>query len=339
VFATTHLIGIKSFVYRREGMINASMEFDYKTQMPLYRLRVGEPGQSNALEIAGKFGLPQRVIDTAKGMLGSEKVELDFMISDLAEKRLRYEHDIEELGRRRRETEEKSRMLEEKLASSEVRMKEVLAGAYREAAEIVRMIKRQMYALLEDAKKKEREALREDIKEAELKQAEIGERLRAFEPIEDHTPSPEAMKAGDAVFVKSLGIDAFITGLNLKQGRVKVRAGSVEVEVPVSDISFGKGKPRPERETNVWYGTVAESASSRINLVGLRVDEALSRLEPFLNHAALAGLREVVIIHGIGKGILARAIRDHVTGHPLVEQFRSGEVTEGGAGVTIVTLA
>ena len=81
-----------------------------------------------------------------------------------------------------------------------------------------------------------------------------------------------------------------------------------------------------------------EMAPSRINLIGMRVEEALSKLEPFLNHAALAGFREVTVIHGYGTGILAKAVREHVTRHPLIKQFRHGEPSEGAGGVTVVTL-
>ncbi|MFZ3089766.1 MAG: Smr/MutS family protein [Nitrospirota bacterium] len=81
-----------------------------------------------------------------------------------------------------------------------------------------------------------------------------------------------------------------------------------------------------------------EPVAAQINLIGLRVDEAIPILERFLNHAVLAGLSEVTIIHGTGAGILSKAVREHLSGHRLVENFRSGEQTEGGAGVTVVTL-
>ena len=81
-----------------------------------------------------------------------------------------------------------------------------------------------------------------------------------------------------------------------------------------------------------------EAVSARVTLIGLRVEEALSRLEPFLNHASLAGLSEVTVIHGLGTGALSRAVREHLEGHPLVKNFRKGEQSEGGNGVTVVTL-
>jgi DNA mismatch repair protein MutS2 len=81
-----------------------------------------------------------------------------------------------------------------------------------------------------------------------------------------------------------------------------------------------------------------EPVSSRINLIGLRVNEALSGLETFLNHASLAELQEVTIIHGVGKGLLSKAIHEHLEGHPLIKQYRRGTTEEGGAGVTVATM-
>ena len=107
----------------------------------------------------------------------------------------------------------------------------------------------------------------------------------------------------------------------------------------MADVRLKKGREVAERENkHLPLSAPDEMVPSRISLVGTRVDEALSRLEPFLNHAALAGFREAVIIHGVGTGALKRAVREHLTGHPLVKAFRSGDQSEGGAGVTIVIL-
>ncbi|HEX8948511.1 MAG TPA: endonuclease MutS2, partial [Dissulfurispiraceae bacterium] len=336
-FATTHLMDIKGFVHRTEGMLNASMEFDRKTLSPLYKLRIGEPGQSHALEIARRYGLPDRIIDSAKTLLGGIKVEFDNLIADLNEKRARYEEGLRDLGRRTSELEERERRTAEALSGAESRRDEVLASAYREASSIISGIKRQMHDLLEEAREKDRAAKREAIKRAEEAQKQIAGKLRECEAA--GAPPIEAIKKGDVVFIRSLGYDAPVVEVDRKHSRIKARAGSMEVEVPVEEIEFRKGKAVDKRETAIRTGVTEEAVSPRINLVGLRVDEALSRLEPFLNHASLAGLPEVVIVHGLGAGILLRAVREHLKGHPLVKDFRSGEQKEGGNGVTVATLA
>ena len=113
----------------------------------------------------------------------------------------------------------------------------------------------------------------------------------------------------------------------------------MELEVPVSDTAKKKGTRFFSDQAKTFApDTPDEEITTKIRLVGLRVEEALSELEPFLNHAALAGFQEVAVIHGIGKGLLARAVREHLHGHPLVKSYRKGEQSEGGAGVTIVDL-
>ncbi|MDP2156343.1 MAG: endonuclease MutS2, partial [Nitrospirota bacterium] len=137
VFATTHLMGIKGFVHRAPGMANASMEFDKQTLTPLYRLRTGEPGQSHALDIARKYGLPAHVVDAAKELLGGGKVELDDLMADLNEKRAEYEQLLEELRKKQAEAEVKEQEISLRIAEAEAQKREMLAKAHREALDIV----------------------------------------------------------------------------------------------------------------------------------------------------------------------------------------------------------
>ncbi len=338
LFATTHLTDIKGFVHRTEGMINASMEFDQRTLTPLYRLRAGEPGQSHALEIARRYGLPERIIESAKGLLGGIKMEFDNLIADLIAKRTRYETALAELKRQQEETLEKNRLLEERLAEEEVRRKEVLARAYRDASEIVITAKREMHALIEEIRRKGKQKSREALKQAEVIHEEVTDKLRELEESDYAAPPLGEIRMGDIVFVRSLGYDASVMEVDEKHHRIRVRSGQAEIEVPASEIAYKRGRSAEVKSGGVHLDKTDGTVSSRINLVGVRADEALSRLEPFLNHAALAGLSEVTIIHGFGTGILARTVREHLDGHPLVRSYRKGEKEEGGGGVTVVTL-
>jgi DNA mismatch repair protein MutS2 len=338
VFATTHLTDIKGFVYRTEGMVNASMEFDQKTLTPLYRLRIGEPGQSHALEIARRYGLPDSIVDSAKAMLGGLKVEFDNLIVDLSEKRAGYEKGLDEIRKERLEIEELKTALGVALSGAEARQKEMLANAYREAAEIVAKTKRELYELLEDARKNEREKRREAIKHAEHTQERLAEKVREYEVPALGVLSIDEIMEGDVVYVKSLDADAPVVEINLKHNRIKVNTSGKEVEVPAADIEYRRGRRGTARQETANIQTPETQVSSRINLVGMRVDEALSHLEPFLNHASLAGFSEVTVIHGIGAGILLRAVREHLERHPLVKGFRRGKTGEGDNGVTVVTM-
>ncbi len=337
-FATTHLADIKGFVHRTEGMVNASMTFDLKTLTPLYRLRSGEPGQSHALEIARRYGLPDSLIDDAKKMLGSAKIDFDRMISDLNLRRSEYEDTLENIRKLQSELEERNRLIEKILSDARQKQKEVLADAYREASDLISDTKRRMNSFLYDIKMQEKSERQKTMKEIETVQESVVEKLREFDAGDHGAPAIEEINKRDVVYVTSLGYDAPVIEVNRKNNRLKVMAQNMEVEVPISDIRFKRGKSMPEARVSVQSAKADEAVSSRINLVGLRVDEALSRLEHFLNHASLSELREVTIIHGVGKGLLMKAIREHLTEHPLIKNFRSGTTEEGGIGVTVATI-
>lgn len=338
VFATTHLAEIKGFVHKTEGMLNASMAFDNKTFLPLYKLRVGEPGQSHAFETARRFGLPENIIDAAKNILGFQKIEIDSLIHDLNEKRRQYETAIDDLRQKKAEIAEKERLLKQIAQEAENLQKEFLSNAYKEASIIILNTKRQMHAFLEDLKKMDREGAKEVIREVESAQVSIIEKLKEYETPEKSAPAIDEIAEGDVVFVKSIERDASVVAVNRRDKRMKVRAGSIEIEVPLSDVYFRKDLPSEAEQGGIQIESSGETVSSVINIIGLRVDEALSKIEPFLNHALLAGFSEVTIIHGIGTGALSKAVRDYLKDHPLIKSFRSGSRQEGGAGVTIAAL-
>jgi DNA mismatch repair protein MutS2 len=337
VFATTHLADIKGFVHRTEGMVNASMEFDLSTLTPLYRLRSGEPGQSHAIEIAGRYGLPDKVISVAKGMLGTMKVEFDHMISDLNAKRAECENALDDLRKRRSEIDEKNGLLDRMLSDAKEKQREVLAGAYREASDLVSDTKRRMNALLDEIRRKEKSERKKILKEVEVAREHIAEKLMEYD-VDDKALTPADIKKGDMVYIKSLGYDASVIEIEPRRNRLKVSAKSMEIEVPLSDARLRRGKSVPGSKSMIQTGRTDEAVSPRITLIGLRVDEALSRLEQFLNHTAMAELTEVTVIHGIGKGLLSKAVYEHLTDHPLVKNFRQGTQEEGGFAVTVVAM-
>ncbi len=337
VFATTHLSDIKGYVHRTAGMLNASMEFDQKSLSPLYRLRIGEPGQSHALETAKRYGLPESIIDSAKAMLGGVKLEFDALIADLNRKREDYEKGIAQLEKQKADIEKEKKLIDQKLSEAEALRKESIEKAYKEASEIVYATKRQMHELMEEMKKGEKAKRREILKEVGENQEQITRKLREYDAADRGSPSIDEIREGDTVFVRSLGYDASVIKIIRQYQRIRVAAGNKEIEIPLADIGFRRGKALVKDELEAKTGS-DEAVSARITLIGMRVEEALSRLEPFLNHASLAGLREVTIIHGFGTGALARAVREHLQGHPLVKKFRRGEQSEGGNGVTVATL-
>ena len=229
-------------------------------------------------------------------------------------------------------------MVEQRLSEADSLRRESIEKAYQEASEIVSGVKRQMNALLEEIKKGDKAKKRDILREVGERQKEISFKLREYDVADSGSPSIDDIREGDTVFVRSLGYDASVLKIMGRGQRIRVAAGGKEIEIPLSDVGFGRGKSISREASQAKAENSDESVSSRITLIGMRVEEALSRLEPFLNHSSLAGFGEVTVIHGLGTGALSRAVREHLDGHPLVKKFRKGEQSEGGNGVTVVTL-
>jgi DNA mismatch repair protein MutS2 len=260
------------------------------------------------------------------------------MVADLNLKRRLHEESLAALEQQKAALQEKMHKLEQNRQALELRYKEKLSDAYAEATEIVQETKRQMQHLLDELKKKEKAEGREILKKVRERQAELEEKkLEYASPDEAGVPLDE-ISEGDSVFVKSLGHEAVVVHVIRPQNRLRVSYGGKEIEMPASGISKSKAEGTRTSPGSVTTPAADEMPVLRLNLIGHRVDEALSELEPFLNHASLSGVTEVTVIHGFGTGALSRAVRDYLKGHPLVKSFRKGEQPEGGGGVTVATM-
>lgn len=335
VVATTHLTEIIGFVQKEPGMVNAAMAFDRQKLAPLYRLVVGEPGESHALEIASRYGLPERVVRFARGMIGTMEADFHALLRDLKEKRERLERTLADLAQREEKVARAEQNLVDRSEEAAKLVRDAREQGYLEAQQIIRKARREVAAQLDEAK---REKAREAKERLDQAAREVDQALEELHPEEG--VAADQVRVGDVLFVKPLNLDATILSVDPRAGRVRVRAGSMEMEVAMTSLLKPKGKePKKMRKQKAKQEEAerAEPASS-INLLGMRVEEAIGELEPFLNHAALDRIDELRIVHGKGTGALMKGVRSYLSGHPLVASFRTGERFEGGDGVTVVTL-
>jgi DNA mismatch repair protein MutS2 len=334
-FVTTHLTEIKVFAHKNEGMINASMEFDQKTFTPLYRLKIGEPGYSYAFQTAKRFGLPDHIIGYAQSLIGTKNIELDSLLRDLHQKKRYYESEMQKIHQMEEEIRKKEELIERTLSEAELKNKEVLLNAYKKAEEIITITKRQAYSIMEEIKKRDRTEIKDAIKRLEKIKNTIQESVKEIKGIE-HPSLIDHIKEGDTVYISPYGTEAYVVRV-LDENRLKVRKGNIEFEVNLAQVSKVSQVVKESGSINVELKD--EAFISQINLLGLKVEDALSRLEKFLNRAFLSDISEVKIIHGIGTGALLRAIKDYLSGHPLIKDFRKAREEEGGLGVTIAMLS
>lgn len=328
VFATTHLVDIVGFVYSSPGMINASMEFDQKTMSPLYRLKIGEPGESHAFDIVIRYGFPEAIIEKARSRLG-EGSDLYKLINELTDKRNKYESLIKEEQERVEKLRTQETRIRNMFNDLERESKEILKRAYKEAEEIVFDVRKRLNLIMQQMKVKDPRLLTKEIEKID-KEIEGKIRDLSDEPVMDINNINE----GDIVFVKSVGEDLEVIRVLKEKEAVRVRLRNMEIEVTLEDLCPPKGSTKNDREGIFVDADV--NVGEEFNIMGLRVDEGVRKLESFLNHAFLKDLKEVRVIHGIGKGILLKAVKEYLKGHELVEDFYSDE---SGQGVTIIKLA
>lgn len=337
VIATTHLSDIIGFVHQTSGMINAGMAFDDGTFTPLYRLVVGEPGQSHAVEIARRFGMPEQVIDFARKMLGNAGSEFTALLGELRQRRTEYENMYKSLEARERSLDRRSDELDARADEVRLIRKEAAEKGWSDARELISATRRKMNGLLDELKREKRSEIVDELRQAEK---ELVRQLQPQVAEPDRAPL-KSIKQGDAVYIGSLGCRGVLLTLDSRHGKARVRAGRMELDVPFADLSDPGESVQPDRmkaSAAPWRVNAIKDEQRELKLIGLRVEEALAELEPFINHAAAAGLGEVRVIHGLGTGRLKDAVREELARHPLVDVFRPGESHEGRDGATVVKL-
>jgi DNA mismatch repair protein MutS2 len=338
VIATTHLSDIIGFVHRTPGMINAGMAFDDASFTPLYRLIVGEPGQSHAIEIARRFGMPEGVIAFARQMLGNAGSEFAGLLSELRQRRTEYENLRSSLKQRERSLDQRSADLDARADEVLQIRKEAAEKGWNDAKELISATRRRTNALLDELKRENKGEIIDELRQVETA---LVAQLQPHDALQGRLPL-KSIKQGDTVHISSLGYDGVVLLLDSRHARARVRAGRMELEIPVAELfsplAERTGRSGKKSVIAPWKIDVVESDQRELKLIGMRVEEALTELEPFIHHAAAAGLAEVRIIHGIGTGRLRDAVREELERHPLVVSHRPGEAHEGRNGATVVTL-
>lgn len=341
--ATTHYSEIKAFALTREGMENASMEFDVDRLCPTYRLFVGIPGKSNAFEIASRLGLHADVITSARTFLKQEDVEFEDVIQNAQAERQRAALEREQAVEMRFELERLKSAVEQEKKRLETEKASLRTKAREEARAIVRDAREEMertIAQLRNTKGLDARLVDRAVQNARDKARNTE---AAFtDPIamqDDAGHAPKAVRPGDRVKVLSLSQNATVQKAQNSRGEVQVQAGVIKLNVPLSDLRLIDEVIKPSASSGgVHLDPMREVASLSLDLRGKMVDEALMEVDRYIDDAIMHGREEVQIIHGKGTGALRKGIQEHLRRHKHVKSFRLGNYGEGDAGVTVLTL-
>ncbi|MEW6686279.1 MAG: endonuclease MutS2 [Candidatus Edwardsbacteria bacterium] len=352
VIATTHYGTLKVFAHSKPGMQNAAMEFDRTTLHPTYRLMMGVPGGSYALEIAQRLGIPIDVLEKAKGFVSSEAIHLDELIAKL-------EESIQEGEKTRWEVNQKSEELTTLISQYEKRMetireeeKRIKERAKEEGRKILEETKRVSQRAIEEIKKQppSHPTVRkiERVLSEEIRKLVNSEKLKVpKKPLKD-------LKIGEKLWLESVKREGVLLTLPNSQGKVKVQIGSLRLDLSAEELSRQSVRPRAfspqifqrplekveedELETSSVNYENEGSFSPELHLIGKRVKESVEILDKYLDDAQLKGISFIKIVHGKGKGILRAVVKEALAKDERVKSFRLGEWNEGGSGVTVVEL-
>ncbi len=336
--ATTHHGFLKVFAHETPGVGNGAMEFDQATLTPTYRFHAGTPGSSYALEMAGRLGFPQPLMDRSRRLLGEGQHRLESLIAELEASLQQSRSESDRLRRETARAEELARTYGERMAALQKEVKEMRRAAVEEAKKIVERAN----AVIEQSVREIREtgAARTSARSARENVQQINEELaKETENLSDTEPlRAEPLTPGCAVTMREGGDAGEIVSIAPDGKTAVVVFGQVKMRVPVTDL-------RPARRRELRSDQVAElrtakmaSASREIDLRGMTGDEAIPLLDKFLDDALLAGLTRVDIIHGKGTGALRKRVMEFLESHPRVRSSRIAEWNEGGTGATVVEL-
>ncbi len=333
---TTHFDGLKAYGYLHSDVENVSVQFDEKTLEPLYVLSYGTSGHSNAFLVAEKLGVSEKVLErayqhyTQGGQeMGRALEKLERLMEEVEAQRLHWIRKQEEVDQNRRHVKEiLNRMKRER--------EKILVRAEERANQAVQKVEEELKAWLKHQKEKP---------PGQIRRKEIQEMKEKFLPLVRRVKrkgETSGVQIGDRVIIRSLRKAGILLKAEASLNRAEVLMEKARAVVQLSDlvrVSDQQRDQEPSKENLPRQPLKeAEDVPEQLNVIGLTVDEALPRVDKFIDQALLMGKEKIQIVHGIGTGRLRAAIGNYLNTHRGVKQFAPAESQKGGAGVTVVEL-
>ncbi|HEY7441687.1 MAG TPA: endonuclease MutS2 [Vicinamibacterales bacterium] len=358
VISTTHYDALKAYASTTEGVVCAAFGFDPETFEPTYKLVYGSPGRSLALEIAGRLGLSQGIVDAARSNLSAEQAQLAEHLARMDEELRALDHDRRLVKRERElldEADHRARAREESLRHREESSKTRLNQALDEH---LRAARSEIDAVLADLRRRTAELAAQAARhpgeqpttgdtgatrsQARSAVEHVIDRFRpeaAERATAPTSPPGRSALVGDRVLVSAFGLEGTVVAVHDREAEVEVQGKRLRSRL--SDLQVLEAVQPSGSGSRVRVDVHLQPRSdalSELNLVGSTVDDALTRVDKFLDESLLTEQRIIRLIHGYGTGQLRRAIATYLESHPLVAHFQPAPADQGGGGVTVVEL-
>jgi len=336
--ATTHYSDLKAFAYTTPGTENGSVEFDIETLSPTYRLVVGVPGQSNALAIARRLGMPDNVIERARSYLNPEVERVDSILGEIRQRRNEAEAARREAARVRAEAEALRDAVQQQLAEAEAiretARQDTILEVERELADARQAIRR----VRETPERLPRQELQPAVQESRAQLEQAAQEVRQF--VRKRRPkaaSAVRLRVGDTVEITSLGGEGEVLGFSDDGTEADIQMGAFKVRQPIAMLRR-IGGPKVVKQPRYVAPPPRRDVDMELHLRGQRAAGVDQLVDDYLNDAYLSRLPYVRIVHGKGTGALREVVRQVVAKHPLVASWETPPQNEGGEGVTVVHL-
>ncbi|MFY0652090.1 MAG: endonuclease MutS2 [Cyclobacteriaceae bacterium] len=340
---TTHYGNLKKSADKLDGIMNAAMKYDVKKLEPLYTLEIGNPGSSFALEIAGKIGLNKQMLGRAKNIAGHSHVQFDRMINELELEKAEIKKIRSEIQQKDKRLKEAIRDYEELKDFLEEEKPKILQKAKSEAARIIKDSNKQVeqtirYIKISEADQRKTQEARQRLKQYEEK---VGgeKKVESAKPVVDKS----ALEVGDKVRLKDSETVAEV--LSIKKNNVEVAIGSIKSRMSVSDVTKisntqikKMANERVRQMSGIDVNAKLTSFSPNLDIRGVRAEEAIGKVEAFVDEALLLGFDEIKILHGKGHGVLREIVRNTLRENHRVGSTKDEHVEFGGSGITVVEL-
>lgn len=353
----THFQNLKQMAEETPGLINGSMLYDRHLMQPLFKLSIGSPGSSFALEIARKIGLPESILDRAGEIVGSDYINIDRYLLDIARDKRYWENKRLSIKAKEKKIDSVLASYEEAADTLRASRKEIIADARAQAQQIIdssnAAIERTIHEIRRAQADKEltrsaREALkasRESITNDHAEKHPLLERAPRSRKPRKEAPAPKVeapLAEGDYVKLDGQGEPGKIITINGKQASVAF--GQLLVNVKLDRLKPTQGRPKKAKDSFISNSTTDSMRERQLNFKqeidvrGMRADEAVQAVTYFIDDAIQFNAGRLRILHGTGTGALRQYIRRYLDTVPGVRSYQDEDVRFGGAGITIVNL-
>ena len=342
---TTHFTPLKEFAYEVSRIENASMEFDSSTLKPLYRIKIGLPGASNALAISRRLGLDEKILDDAFGFLSEGARSFENVVARAEESRVQAEDALIRAKQAEGEWNKKLAELNEKIEGVN-REKEKISRSAR--TEIRRIVSERTESAEEMLQEIEKIFAAEEITQSDLIKARtLKNRLinlsydeeEKKKTVNNYIQADKSnIRVGLTVFIKPMQSQGTVTSFSLNKNEAEVQCGSMKLHCKLSELLIVGNIEKKTEKVKIIKNIPISRPVLEINVLGMTVEEALYEVDNFIDKAVTDNLEEIKVIHGVGTGKLKAAISSHLKRHKNVESFRLGKYGEGETGVTIIKL-